>query len=194
MLLIGLTGGIGMGKSTVAEYLARRGEKLIDTDVLARNLVEPGEPALNDIRDAFGSAVLDSSGRLNRQALAQVVFGNAQARKHLETILHPPIRAGWKKQALEWREAGVDRAFVVIPLLYETGAETEFDRVICVACSARTQRERLMKRGWSEEEIARRIAAQLPAQEKIDRADGVIWNESTPEISETQCARLVDCE
>src|SRR5262245_40563877 len=136
MLLIGLTGGIGMGKSTVAEYLVRRGEMLVDTDVLARAFVQPGESALAEIRSAFGDAAFDSDGGLNRQALGTLVFNSAELRRKLEAILHPRIRAAWRAQAERWRAAGVNRAVIVIPLLYETGAQAELDKVICVACSA----------------------------------------------------------
>jgi dephospho-CoA kinase len=190
MLLIGLTGGIGMGKSTVTEYLQSRLEPLVDTDVLARRLVQPGEPALGEIRETFGGNVLDSEGALNRRTLADLVFASDFARRKLEAILHPRIRAVWKQQVENWRSAGASRAVVVIPLLYETGAEVEFDRVICVACTRETQQARLLGRGWSAEEIKRRMAAQWPIGKKIDRADRVIWNESTIEMCAEQSERV----
>ena len=190
-MLIGITGGIGMGKSTVADYLAGRGELLIDSDVLARELVTPGEPALEEIRKTFGESILLADGNLDRKTLASRVFADADDRRKLEGILHPRIRSSWRQQAETWRWAGVKRAFVVIPLLYETAAETEIDAVICVACSSGTQQQRLARRGWNSEEIQRRIGSQLPVATKIDRADGVVWNESSVEVCQEQCDRLV---
>ncbi len=178
-----------MGKSTVAEYLLRHGEKVVDTDELARRFVEPGQPALEEIRAAFGPEVL-VSGRLDRKALARMVFGRAEARKKLEQILHPRIRAAWKAEAEQWRDAGLARGVVIIPLLYETGAQAEVDKVVCVGCSPGTQKRRLAGRGWTGEEISQRNAAQWPIAKKMDHADGVIWNESTMQLCEEQCARL----
>jgi dephospho-CoA kinase len=192
MLLIGLTGGIGMGKTAVSEYLQGRGEPVVDTDLLARELVEPGQPAHSEIRQVFGRQVFDEAGRLDRKALGEIVFEAPQARARLEAILHPRIRQRWRDEAEHWRKACAARGFVVIPLLYETGAEKELDRVLCVACSTGVQRTRLMARGWAEEEIARRLVAQWLASRKMDLADGVIWNESTREMCEEQCARLLD--
>jgi dephospho-CoA kinase len=190
MVLIGLTGGIGMGKSTVAEYLLGCGEHLVDTDALARRFVEPGQPALNEIRSAFGQEVFDSGGTLDRKALARVAFSSAEARKKLEEILHPRIRAAWKEEVEQWRRAGVSRGVVIIPLLFETGAQTEMDKVICVGCSGEVQNRRLLARGWTPAEIKARNAAQWPVEKKMDHADGVIWNESTMELCAEQCARL----
>jgi dephospho-CoA kinase len=194
MVLIGLTGGIGMGKSTVAEHLLRRGEKVVDTDVLARRFVEPGQTALDEIRSAFGPEVFEIGEVLNRKALARVVFGSAEARKKLEGILHPRIRAGWKEEVEQWRRAGVSRGVVIIPLLFETDAEPEFDKVICVGCSREMQNQRLLTRGWSLAEIKERNAAQWPIKKKMDHADGVIWNESTMEVCKEQCTRLFSAQ
>src|SRR4051794_20881406 len=119
MVLIGLTGGIGMGKSVVSEYLLRRGERGVDTDLLARQLVEPGQPALEEIRAVFGARVIGAGEVLDRRALGRVVFGDAPARSRLEEILHPKIRAAWRSSVEDWGNAGLARAVVVIPLLYE---------------------------------------------------------------------------
>src|SRR3954467_3288953 len=170
MKLFGLTGGIGMGKSTSAAILARRGIPVIDTDVIARELVEPGQPALDEITQRFGNELLDGEGKLNRAALAQLVFGDPSKREQLEAILHPRIRERWLKQVEVWRSterAGV----VVIPLLFETNAQAHFDSIICTACSAGTQRERLLARGMSSEQIDQRIAAQWPVEKKISASN-----------------------
>lgn len=190
MLLVGLTGGIGMGKSTVADYLAGRGEKVIDSDLLARQVVEPGQPALEEIRRVFGEEVFAAGGALERKELARIVFEDEPSRKKLEAILHPRIRELWRRQAEAWRTLRENRAFVVIPLLYETGAESELDRVVCIACSAGVQKGRLEARGWSRREMEQRIKAQWPIGTKMDRADAVIWNESTKAVCAEQCTRL----
>jgi len=190
MLLIGLTGGAGMGKSTVAGFLSERGERVIDTDQIARDLVEPGQPALELIRGEFGEAVIRADGTLDRAALADKAFADAGRRSALEAILHPRIRQEWLRQAAECRGAGAKRAVVVIPLLYETAAENEFGWVACVACSAKMQAGRLRGRGWSDGQIARRNAAQWPVGRKMDLADGVIWNEAGMKVCREQVERL----
>src|SRR5579871_6493677 len=143
MITYGLTGGIGMGKSTAERLLGDRGIAVVDTDAIAHRLVEPGQPALKEIVEAFGSELVDGGGRLRRRELARIVFGDAASRSKLEGILHPRIRAIWQAQVEAWRNEGRPRAVVAIPLLYETNAASSFDFVICVACSAATQRERL---------------------------------------------------
>jgi dephospho-CoA kinase len=190
MLRIGITGGIGMGKSTVADYLSRRGEFVIDTDQLARDLVEPGKPALDEIRAVFGTAVFAEDGSLHRNALAQLVFAEDSKRKQLERILHPRIRNEWRLQLEQKASEGFKRATVVIPLLFETGAEQELDVVICVACSAESQMDRLRSRGWTDQQIQARCSAQKPVREKMDLAHRVVWTESSTEISETQVNRI----
>ena len=181
-----------MGKSTVAEYLSNRGEFVIDTDLVARQLVEPGSSALHEIVQAFGTHVIGQDGRLDRTALAEVVFNSDQRREALEAILHPRIREAWKDWAAKRSLEGARRAVVVIPLLFETGAEKELDLTICVACSEKSQRERLRARGWHDPEIDRRKAAQRPIREKMDRADRVIWSEAAVEVTQMQVARVFD--
>ena len=177
MKLCGLTGGVGMGKSTAASFFHARGAKMVDTDQLARELVEPGQPALAEIQSAFGGKVLAADGQLRRGELANIVFADSAARKTLEAILHPRIREGWLAQVQNWRSEGCLLAIVVIPLLFETQAETHFDRIICVACPENSRRERLSARGWTPEQIERRIAAQMPVNDKIARAHFVVWTE-----------------
>lgn len=166
-----------MGKSTVAEILAQHGVAVVDTDDLARQVVRPGEPALEQIRSEFGPTVFDASRALNREALAGVVFRDEAARRKLEAILHPRIQQLWQRQLAVWKGEGRTQAAVVIPLLFETGSESEFDAVLCIACSPATQRQRLSSRGWTTEQIEQRIAAQMPIAEKMSRAHRVVWNE-----------------
>jgi dephospho-CoA kinase len=186
----GLTGGIGMGKSACAQLLLRRAVHVLDTDDLARDLVQPGQPALDEIISTFGASCLDAAGQLRRDALANLVFNDSNARQKLEAILHPRIAAAWAVQLNQWQSEGVSRAVVVIPLLFETAAEAQFDSVVCVACSTETQCSRLTGRGWSEKEIARRAAAQLPIEQKIARAHQVIWTEGSMEAHAEQVARV----
>lgn len=190
MRVFGLTGGVGMGKTTVAGLLQERGVPVVDTDDLARQLVQPGQPALEEICQTFGANLKDSTGELRRDALAKIVFADATARSKLEAILHPRIRQLWKTQLIAWREEGRSAAAVVIPLLYETQAESEFDSIICVACSEATQRRRLTQRGWSQEQITQRIAAQLPINEKMLRSTHVVWTEGDLQTSAEQLSRI----
>ena len=191
MKVCGLTGSVGMGKSTAAQFLCESGAQVVDTDELARQLVQRGQPALDEIQTAFGQPVIDSNGELNRAALARIVFSNADARRQLEAILHPRIRERWLARIEIWREENHPLAGVVIPLLFETGAESHFDKIICVACSAAAQRERLLARGWTLEEIRQRNAAQMPVEQKIARADFVVWTEGTLDAHERQIERIL---
>ncbi|MEQ2005547.1 MAG: dephospho-CoA kinase [Limisphaerales bacterium] len=187
----GLTGGIGMGKSTVAQLLQQRGVPVVDTDALARKVVEPGQPALAAIQEMFGAAVLAQDGSLRRDELARRVFGSDMARKQLEALLHPRIRELWLAQVEEWRAAGVKLGVVVIPLLFETNAAKSFDKVVCVACSATSQQQRLAARGWTAEQIQQRLGAQWSIEKKMAQSDYVIWTEGGPEVTLTQVERLL---
>ncbi|MCX8156410.1 MAG: dephospho-CoA kinase [Verrucomicrobiae bacterium] len=191
MILLGLTGGVGMGKSTAARFFQELGLPVVDTDLLARELTAPGQPALQEIAREFGPEYLTAEGALNRSALAQKVFADAAARQRLEALLHPRIRDAWQAEAERWRAGGVWGGVVVIPLLYETGAAHEVDKVACVACSPGTQALRLKARGWTEEHARQRIAAQWPVEEKIRRADFVIWTEGSLAAHQAQVERVV---
>ena len=177
MKVCGLTGGVGMGKTTTARLLGERGIGTVDTDQIARDLVQPGQPALVEIQSTFGTAILDASGRLRREELARIVFADVLARQALENILHPRIRSHWQAQIETWRSESRARAVVIIPLLFETKAESFFDVIICAACRPDTQRERLAARGWSASQIEQRMAAQMSVEQKIARSDYVLWTE-----------------
>jgi dephospho-CoA kinase len=190
MKLYGLTGGIGAGKSAAAELLRNRGVMVIDTDQLARQLVEPGQPALVEIVSRFGNGVL-LADHLDRRALARLVFADETARKDLEAILHPRIRQAWQAETERWRQQGSPVGVVVIPLLYETAAEASFDAVICLACSAETQKHRLYQRGWSDAEIAERLSSQWPLEKKMNKASYVVWNEGDLDTLGGQLDRII---
>jgi len=191
MKVCGLTGGVGMGKSTASRFFRERGAQIVDTDELARRLVQPGQPALAAIQSAFSQRVISLTGELNRAELAQIVFADADARKKLEAILHPLIREQWFAQIEAWRGENYPLAIVVIPLLFETRAESHFDKIICAACSTVAQRERLLARGWTPEQIEQRITAQMPVEKKIARADFVIWTDGALDAHARQIERIL---
>lgn len=174
LLRVGLTGGIASGKSVVAAELAARGAIVIDADVLAREVVEPGTPALAAIVDRFGAQVL-SDGRLDRARLAQIVFADPLARRDLERIVHPAVRT--RAAELE-RAAGAAAVVVhVIPLLVETGQQEDFDLVVTVDVDHETQIKRLMARnGYTRAEAESRIAAQASREGRRIAADVVLGN------------------
>jgi len=191
MKLFGLTGGIGMGKSAAAEILSSRGVPVVDTDSLARQVVEPGQPALEEIHRAFGASVISADGRLRRDALACIVFSDPAQRQKLEAITHPRIRQLWREQVELWRARQATVGCVVIPLLFETGAQEELDATICVACSAATQRRRLRERRWTDEQIGQRIASQFPVEKKIALSTFVVWSEGSLDVLAAQLDRIL---
>jgi len=176
-LRIGLTGGIASGKSAVADAFARRGVPIVDTDQLAREVVEPGTPALAAVVEAFGPDVLGPDGRLDRRRLRQRVFADAADRRRLEGILHPAIRT-----AMHARAEAVDAPYVVIaiPLLVENGLQRAVDRVLVVDCAPEVQLARLLARDGETVEGARAIlAAQVSREQRLAAADDVITNDGT---------------
>jgi dephospho-CoA kinase len=191
MKVIGLTGGVGMGKSTAAQFLRARGAQVVDTDEIARQLVEPGRPALAEIKKQFGDEIISSGGKLKRAELAKIIFADNAARKKLEEILHPRIREHWLAQVETWRKEDCKLAVVVIPLLFETQAESQFDKIICVACSAANRQKRLSERGWTPGQIEQRIAAQMSVDQKIARADFIVWTDGDLESHEQQLDRIL---
>lgn len=186
MKLIGITGGVGMGKTACSDWLLRQHHPVVDTDAIARELTINDPDVLAAIRREFGGEVFEPSGTLNRGALADLVFNEKSQRLKLEAILHPRIRVRWRGTAEEWRNKGAALGFVVIPLLYETAAEANFESVVCVACSADTQFARLTGRGWSPEQIKARVLSQMSTKDKMDRAKFVIWTEGKLESTEEQ--------
>lgn len=173
MYLVGLTGGIAAGKSTVAEYLTRLGAIEIDADQLAREAVASGTPGEEQVREAFGAEVFDSQGAIDRQALGQLVFNNAQARKQLEEIIHPIVRTLAKQHLAEQAEDAI--VIYNVPLLVEAEVDLPFDFVITVEAPVEKQVERLVKiRGLSTDQAHARVAAQASPAMRANRADVIL--------------------
>ena len=189
MFVVGLTGGIGSGKSTVAGLFAELGVPVIDTDLIAHQLTEPGSEALDAIRARFSDAIMQENGTLDRAALRRIVFGNETARKQLETILHPRIRRE-VEHALDAVQAPY--AMIVIPLLVETGGYDDLlSRVLVVDCPEALQIERVMSRSrFSREEVEAILAAQASRTQRLAAADDVILNTATQGALSTQVSVL----
>jgi dephospho-CoA kinase len=178
-LVIGLTGGIGSGKSAVSRCFERLGVPVIDADQVAREVVEPGQPALAEIATAFGADLIQADGSLDRAHLRERVFADPDARRHLEGILHPRIRAGMREQ-LAALPADTPYAVFVIPLLFETGQQDTVDRVLVVAAAETVRIARVTGRdGVAEDQVRRILAAQCSAQDRAAGADDLISNEGS---------------
>jgi dephospho-CoA kinase len=187
-LLVGLTGGIATGKSTVTAMLASPSVRVVDADALAREVVEPGTPALAQIVAEFGREVLQAEGRLDRARLGEIVFPDPVKRKRLEAITHPAIRARFEKIIADLERAGWDGILIWdAALLVESGGSKKMDRLVVVTTDAATQLRRLMGRDGVSEEAARaRTASQMPLAVKARYADYVIDNSGTPQQTEAR--------
>ena len=191
MKRIALTGGIATGKSHVLARLREAGVPAVDADVLAREAVASGTPGFQAVVSRFGTGFLAADGTLDRRRLGSLVFGDERARRDLESIVHPSVRAAITAffAALP---AGTPFAVADIPLLYETGREKDFDAVIVVACDRETQIARVIGRDrLSREEAEQRVAAQLPIDRKRERADYVIDSSGTHGDTDRQVAELI---
>ncbi|RSD27683.1 dephospho-CoA kinase [Mesobacillus subterraneus] len=189
-LVIGLTGGIASGKSTVSKMFTEMDITVIDADIEARLAVEPGEKAYNDIVSQFGTGILDEDGTINRPKLGSIIFNNEKKRLLLNSIVHPAVRERMA-QKREAAEAANEKAVVLdIPLLFESKLTALVEKIILVYVDEKTQLVRLMERnGFSEEEALSRIKSQMPLKDKVELADAVIDNNGTIEQSRQQ---LVD--
>jgi len=188
MFRVGLTGGIASGKTAIANLFATNGVPVIDTDVIAREVVEPGQPALAAVVDAFGTGVLAADGRLDRPRLRERIFGDAEARRRLEAILHPAIRAEMERQS---RAAGGPYQVLVIPLLVEGGRQNHINRVLVVDVPEATQIERLVRRdGVSRDQAEAALRAQASRDARLAFADDVIENTGDVAALETRVAKL----
>ncbi|MBI4247133.1 MAG: dephospho-CoA kinase [Candidatus Rokubacteria bacterium] len=191
-MLVGLTGGIATGKSTVSAMLRALGAVIIDADQLAREVVEPGAPALAQIVAAFGRGVLGPDGRLDRKALGAIVFADADRRRRLEALTHPPIRERLTRRLAELTAQKFQGlAIFDAPVMIESGTYTTMDRLVVVITDEATQLARLMARdGIDRTEALRRIRSQMPLAEKAKLADHVIDNSGDRAATEAQVRRV----
>jgi dephospho-CoA kinase len=188
---VALTGGIATGKSHVRESFERLGVPTIDSDRLARDAVAPGSAGLAAVIEGFGRGVLDANGALDRHKLAAIVFANEQARKTLESIIHPQVRRATDAWFASLDPARHPYAIADIPLLFEVNRDRDFDVVIVVAAEPETQVRRVMQRdSLSEPEARQRLAAQLPIDEKVRRADFVIRTDGSIADTERQVGEV----
>jgi dephospho-CoA kinase len=197
--ILGLSGGIGSGKSTVTRILSELGATTIDADAIVHEQQAPGQPLLAEIAKAFGDEVIAADGSLDREALGHIVFKDESARVRLGSLMHPPVIAEMMRRAKAAVEADAPLVVLDIPLLFEgrqsgrgSGAVMNFDATLCVWVSRDVQLARTVARdGCSEEEAERRIAAQLPIDEKREMADYVIDNSGSPAETRAQVEALV---
>ena len=190
---IALTGGIATGKSYVRSRFEDLGVPTVDADVLARNAVARGTSGLSAVVDRFGRDVLDPHGALNRKKLGTIVFGDPAARNALEAIIHPEVKRSRDAWFATLDPAAHPFAIADIPLLYEVHLEKDFDAVIVAACDAETQVRRVIERdGLPESEARRRVAAQMPIEDKVRRADYVIRTDGTFEETDRQVSDVFD--
>lgn len=185
-MVIGLTGGIGCGKSAAAACFAELGFNVVDADQLARQVLESAS-CVSQLRARWGDACLGAEGRPNRRWIAAKVFDDPAELAFLEGLTHPEVARLRQAALLETKRHHV----VEIPLLFEKNLTTGFEFVVCVACSEETRRSRLLEKGLTDEDISHRIASQMPLSEKVKRSDIVFWNDGEPGFLRAQVAALV---
>ena len=187
--MVALTGGIACGKSVVARMLAARGAAVCDADDLAHDVIRAGRAQHRAIVRRFGRGVVGRDGEIDRQRLGRIVFAEERERRALERIVHPAVVRELRAWSARARRQGVE-AVAVVPLLYEAGLADRWDAVICVTAPTKTVLARLAKRGWSGNEARARIAAQMPVEQKANRADYVVRNGGTLRSTRNQVKQI----
>lgn len=192
-MIIGLTGSIASGKSTVSEMLKNSGYPIIDADLVARLVVEPGSGTLTQIAQAFGSDVIQEDGTMDRAKVGEIIFNDPASRKILNDIIHPAIRQEMLQQRQEFLAEGFKTIIMDIPLLFESRLQHLVDKILVVSVTEENQFNRLMERnGFTEKEARARIGSQLPMSVKEDGADAVIYNNGTLDETRWQLNRILD--
>lgn len=188
-MIVGITGGMGCGKSTVAGLFARRGYRRLDSDALVREQVLTSPDIIAAVKVRHGDGIMTPAGFIDRPALAARVFSDESERRWLEELTHPRVFALWREAF-----AGAPGASWVVeaPLLFEKGLENWFDFTVCVACAASRQLARLEQRGLPQVLAGQRMSAQLPLARKIEQADFVLWNDGSTEFLEAEVDRLIE--
>jgi dephospho-CoA kinase len=191
-IVLGITGGIATGKSTVTEMFRELGAETLSADVIAREVLEPGTPGLERIAREFGKGILMPDGSLDRGALAEIVFRNPEALSRINSITHPLIIERMERFVDEFRGRAGERAVLAaeIPLLVECGLSRLVDKVVVVAAEQDTQMSRLKKRGHSTDEAARRLAAQLPMVDKLACGDWVVRTDTSMDATRRQVEEI----
>lgn len=191
-MIIGLTGSIASGKSTVSNMLKELGYPIVDADVVARVVVEKGTETLGKIKEVFGQEVIAEDGSLNRGKLGDIIFSSPSKRKQLNDIIHPAIRTEMLRQKEELQKAGHPSIILDIPLLFESRLQSYVEKILVVTVTEETQLERLMARNnFTLEEAKARIQSQLPLSLKEKEADAVIYNNGTLESTEQQLKKIL---
>jgi dephospho-CoA kinase len=188
-MIVGITGGIGCGKSTVARLCDQRGFRRLDSDALVREQVLTRPEVRDALRSRWGDAVFVADGSVNRAAVAERVFADESELRWLEALTHPIVFQLWRQAFASAPDA---RWVVEVPLLFEQALENWFDFTVCVACAPERQLVRLEQRGLPRVLAGQRISKQLPLARKIELADFVLWNDGSPEFLEAQVARLIE--
>lgn len=192
-MIIGLTGSIASGKSTVSAMLAEMGYPIVDADKVARLVVEPGSETLEKIRVLFGEEVILPDGTMDRKKVGELIFNDPASRKKLNDVIHPAIRMEMLRQRGEFLDQGYETVIMDIPLLFESRLQHLVDKVLVVSVTEEHQLKRLMERnGLSEKEARARIASQLPMSVKEEGADAVIYNNGSVDETKWQLNRILD--
>src|SRR5690606_6631957 len=193
MMIIGLTGSIASGKSTVSKMLKNAGYPIIDADLVARQVVEPGSETLAQIVQAFGPEVIQADGTMDRAKVGEIIFNDPASRKILNELIHPAIRQEMLQQRHDFLAQGYKTIIMDIPLLFESRLQHLVDKILVVSVTEEKQFSRLVERnGFSEKEARARISSQLPMSVKEDGADAVIYNNGTLDETKWQLNRILD--